>query len=284
MGFKFSVVDDISDLVIGYSDDVLGLLGESYNNGDFSYHKITLLNFHFCDDFKVYIKKQKESLSRLVYICVIDKEMKPLGKFNFAIFDEIYYHKIGFPECPINLVLKGFLEDTVSKEEIELWERWRTSFPVAKNEWSSLTDEGRRAWLQIVKRYNFCIIPKYEEKMDGTYHLDGTCITDYPSFFCALGESMNGPGGYYGFDFNSCMDCMDGGFGPRAPFTLIWKNSKVAAKGLNTDVWLREIEYKNKINSNILKQSDFIEVGNRPLFQAIIENFLDRGIKIILEP
>lgn len=284
MEYKFSVIDDGSGLIIGYSEDVIGLLGEIQNEGDFSYHKISLLNFHFSDVFKGYIKEHKESLSRLVYICIIDKEMKPLGKFNFMIFDQVYYHKIGFPNYPTNLVLRGSLESIASKEEIELWERWRTSLPVNKNEWSSLEESERRAWLQIVKRYNFSTMPKYEEEINGTYYLDGTYITDYPSFFCALGDSMNGPGSYYGFDFNSCIDCMCGGFGPRAPFTLVWKNSEVAAKSLNREVWQREIEYKSRINSSLLEQYDFIEIANRPLFQAIIENFLRNGIKIILEP
>ncbi|MFW5437318.1 hypothetical protein [Paenibacillus apiarius] len=42
-------------------------------------------------------------------------------------------------------------------------------------------------------------------------------MSDYASFFCALGESINGPGGYFGFDFNSLIDCLHGGYGAVSP-------------------------------------------------------------------
>jgi hypothetical protein len=40
------------------------------------------------------------------------------------------------------------------------------------------------------------------------------------SFLCALGEAINGPNGYFGRDLSSLQDCLIGGFGLTAPWTL----------------------------------------------------------------
>jgi RNAse (barnase) inhibitor barstar len=50
--------------------------------------------------------------------------------------------------------------------------------------------------------------------------LDCAEVIDKNSFFCALGEALNGPGGYYGKGLDSMHDCLLGGFGPTPPFRL----------------------------------------------------------------
>ena len=45
------------------------------------------------------------------------------------------------------------------------------------------------------------------------YHLDSAHITDFSSFLCALGEAINGPGGYFGSSMGALDDCAVGGVG-----------------------------------------------------------------------
>lgn len=49
-------------------------------------------------------------------------------------------------------------------------------------------------------------------------------VTDRPSLFLALGEAVNGPGGYFGGCVDALADCLRGHFGYTAPATLLWRD------------------------------------------------------------
>ncbi|WP_406378341.1 hypothetical protein [Streptomyces sp. NBC_00197] len=53
-------------------------------------------------------------------------------------------------------------------------------------------------------------------------------MTDHPGFHCALGEAVNGPGGYFGRSLDTLGACLRGGWGAERPFTLVWHASAVA--------------------------------------------------------
>ncbi|MFI6514793.1 barstar family protein [Spirillospora sp. NPDC050679] len=112
-------------------------------------------------------------------------------------------------------------------EEEEIWELHRSG-PLAKpNLWSRFDRRGRRAWTQVALRRHDRAI-----RRSGTvFELDGTHVTESAGFFCALGEAINGPGGYYGIGLDSLSDCMSGGFGTSGRFTLIWNDFQVARRG-----------------------------------------------------
>ncbi len=61
-----------------------------------------------------------------------------------------------------------------------------------------------------------------------TYHLDGGHITDPPGFFCALGEAVNGPAGYFGWGLDALDDCLCGNWGAGPPLTLVWHDAAIA--------------------------------------------------------
>jgi RNAse (barnase) inhibitor barstar len=74
-------------------------------------------------------------------------------------------------------------------------------------------------------REKWCLRPRSKrpitDRKNITVVLDGSHICDIPTFHIALGEAVNGSGGYYG----GCLDALDdciccGGFGLIAPFTL----------------------------------------------------------------
>ncbi len=60
------------------------------------------------------------------------------------------------------------------------------------------------------------------------YRLDGSRALDRAGLWAALGEAVNGPGGYYGANLDALADCLRGDFGPVPPFTLLWHRSALA--------------------------------------------------------
>ncbi|CUU50368.1 barstar family protein [Clostridium beijerinckii] len=281
---KFLLIDAYSELQIGYCWHAGGLDGKIYNDGEFLYHKVSLRDFYFCNDFIQYIKKHKESMARLVFICIVDKNNVPILRLPFHIFDEIYYHKIGFPESSINLELKGSLDEIFSQDELELREMWETKFSINKGEWVGLSEEKRRKWLKIVRSERFEREVIVVDRTNETYYLDGTNITDYSSFFCAIGEAINGPGGYFGFDIMSLRDCLCGGFGAKVPFTLVWNNVKISIEKLDKEAWRKEIVACRKDNSFLLEEPVFEEKGDDHLFLVLLKIFMEYRVNVVLNP
>ncbi|MCX5606329.1 MULTISPECIES: hypothetical protein [unclassified Streptomyces] len=54
----------------------------------------------------------------------------------------------------------------------------------------------------------------------------------YELLGCALGEAVNGPGGYFGRSLAGVSDALCGGFGTTAPFILVWRDHEVARRCL----------------------------------------------------
>lgn len=53
------------------------------------------------------------------------------------------------------------------------------------------------------------------------FGIDGAAISDFTAFMCALGEAVNGPGGYFGnTNILSLQDCLYGAFGAKLPFVI----------------------------------------------------------------
>ncbi|WP_171166756.1 barstar family protein [Streptomyces sp. I05A-00742] len=112
------------------------------------------------------------------------------------------------------------------------WERRRGGLPTGVNSWAPYGTRERQAWLDLVRAHG-CRLPVRPGPPPGrTYHLDGRYVTDEPGLHLALGEAVNGPGGYFGGCLAALDDCLGGGFGATAPFTLVWEHSDVARRAL----------------------------------------------------
>ncbi len=69
------------------------------------------------------------------------------------------------------------------------------------------------------------------------YELDGRDFSNLQEFLAALGEAINGPGGYFGRNLDALEDCISGGFGaPETGWTLIWKDFRLSRERLGPDV------------------------------------------------
>ncbi|MET9059583.1 barstar family protein [Streptomyces antibioticus] len=112
----------------------------------------------------------------------------------------------------------------------EIWKTWSRRAPTAVNGWVSFPVGRREGWTEVARMYQGS--PRKVNPRLDRYILDGANIGDLASFYCAIGEAMNGPGGYYGGNLTALDDCLLGGFGPAAPFRLVWEHSGVAVAAL----------------------------------------------------
>ena len=74
---------------------------------------------------------------------------------------------------------------------------------------------GRHAWLSVAltRQVSGTAV---DRPAGAAYGLDGRYVTDKDGFYCAIGEAVNGPGGYFGWNLDALVDCLRGGFGAGA--------------------------------------------------------------------
>jgi RNAse (barnase) inhibitor barstar len=118
----------------------------------------------------------------------------------------------------VDLTIRAYRD--VREGAAAVWELVRTGRLDRPGLWRSY---GRRAWLSVA-------LNRRVRGQAGV--LDGRDVVDVDAFYCALGEAVNGPGGYYGWNLDAMADCLHGGFGATPPFTLRWQDSSVARQRL----------------------------------------------------
>jgi hypothetical protein len=122
----------------------------------------------------------------------------------------------------IDIQLSGALPARPHPQAGAIWNRWRTSRPMALNEWALLP---REAWLEVARlHHRWADRPDHPQRTDVS--LDTTHLRDPIDFYCAMGEAVNGPGGYFGATLDGLHDCLRGGFGIAAPFDLGWPSPR----------------------------------------------------------
>ena len=159
--------------------------------------------------------------------------------------------------------LSGYLYDVPRVTAEHVWEIWRQGKPREINSWESLPVGERESWLEVVARYSFGSAVRAISTDDPRrYSLAGSKIRDLASFFCALGEAINGPGGYFGWNFSALHDCLMGRWGAVPGFSLAWEDADASASFL----------------------SDYIQVGGSlvSLFDFIVESLERDGVRVEL--
>jgi hypothetical protein len=67
--------------------------------------------------------------------------------------------------------------------------------------------------------------------------------------YCAIGEAVNGPGGYFGWNLDAVNDCFRGRWGAAPGCTIYWDHSRIARESLTETfmTWLEEIARDNGV-------------------------------------
>ncbi|MBP1988673.1 barstar family protein [Paenibacillus eucommiae] len=235
---KFSLIDAENGLTIGNSSDLIGLTGSCIEKiDDEDFHKITLVNFRFNEKFVEYCKKNKTYINNL-YLTILNNEGTPIGAYYYVLKEPHYYHRSGFGEGLIKLEFVGALLQIATEDSLAIWDM-RRSLLSKSNIWTTLSKKLRIGWLEVARLY-YNTNHNFQDQQNGKYYIDATNVTDSIDFFCALGEAINGPGGYYGYDLQSLGDCLCGGFGATPPFVIYLINA--SSKWVECDSFFRQLE------------------------------------------
>ncbi|MGW4645577.1 barstar family protein [Kitasatospora sp. NPDC004289] len=135
----------------------------------------------------------------------------------------------------IDLELDGGDFEPLPEHARPLLERWFTGPPATPGTWVGLGPRERQAWLDLVRERG-CRIHHHPRPPGRAYELDGRHVTDATSLYLALGEAVNGPGGYFGANTAAVDDCLCGSFGHTSPATLTWHSSATAREHLAAEL------------------------------------------------
>jgi RNAse (barnase) inhibitor barstar len=190
---------------------------------------------------------------------MLDAAGKPLADFLVSEIIEWRPSRLGPERVDI---IAEWGSDSPQSGARHIWERWRTVRPDQINQWAVYDSEGRREWLTVVGRSSFRQTGPVDRPAGCAYYLDGAHVTDETCFYLAVGEAINGPGGYFGWNLDALNDCLRGGFRATTPFTLIWSDSQVARQSL----------------TRILEEAD-----DAPTFFEIIQTiFAEHEVDVVL--
>jgi hypothetical protein len=142
------------------------------------------------------------------------------------------WHPSAYGTELIDLALDGEFFTPVPEHARTIWERWLAGPPETLDAWVGLDTRRRGAWLDLV-RERACLRAHRDRPAGHAYELDGRHITDEPGLYLALGEAVNGPGGYFGGCLDAVDDCLGGTFGYTAPGTLLWRDAAIAREHLS---------------------------------------------------
>ncbi len=152
----------------------------------------------------------------------------------------------------------------------------------------------RYSQLQVVRESWCRNAHEVHDRSDVTIELDGRELVDIPSFFLALGRAVNGLDGYYGGCLDAISDCLTGGFGLVAPFTLKIHNAESARNSLGRDALLlwRESWAANVLSDPTMNERDLTDLGlplselpadATPYFDSIVSVLTDGGVNVVLD-
>ncbi|MGW0859676.1 barstar family protein [Streptomyces sp. NPDC002690] len=145
-----------------------------------------------------------------------------------------------------------------------VWDLVRAGGPDRTGLWRGLSGDEQWAWLSVaLYSHEYRRRGKPEALAGRTVTLDGRHVVDRNSFWCAIGEAVNGPLGYFGWNLDALDDCLFGGWGTAGGFTLDWTDSvearaRLAEPGPSSD-------------------------GEAPFFDVLMEIFEERRVTVVLK-
>ena len=219
--------------IIGYFENIEGIEGESLLEKNPEYEenfditcRLRLLKGKGFIEFQRELKKASiENENNGYYIYFIDKEK--IIKLAYFFYNleitkvqnlENEYYNLDLI-CNLHKASKGVLEVCEMRINKNLTEY---------NLWKILKSENRQGWLEVAINLQNKIIDRENLKVE----INGDLIDDTDSFYCVIGEAINGPGGYFGRNLVALNDCFRGKFGVKLPFTLNWKNHSKSKENL----------------------------------------------------
>jgi RNAse (barnase) inhibitor barstar/predicted RNase H-related nuclease YkuK (DUF458 family) len=251
IGFGVDLFPD--ENILSYFEDIEGIEGENLisekNYKKQSKYRIKLINGTDIDSFKENLKiintKDSEGFyyQNNGYIYLTDNANEIKQSFFISDFEILNFEILNSEKFIVTI--DGILHKA-PKGTKKIWNIRLNDKILQYNVWTKLKKNERQAWLEIALNFQ-----KNIDKKDLNILLYGELIVDEDSFFCCLGEAINGPGGYFGRSLMSLDDCFNGGFGVEQPLTIIWVNHEFSRKKL-LGFFKNIIKILNANNVNII--------------------------------
>jgi hypothetical protein len=111
-------------------------------------------------------------------------------------------------------------------EAKEIWLRWAAPEPIEYGEWARYPSDLHETWLHVVQKA-WAVRGRDDERhrADETVEVDGRQTTTEAGFYCALGEAVNGPGGYFGSNTGALAELLTFYREAGHRFRLLWNDS-----------------------------------------------------------
>ncbi|MEV0597569.1 barstar family protein [Nonomuraea cavernae] len=118
----------------------------------------------------------------------------------------------------------------------EIWRRWASGKSIEPSEWSQYPRNSHASWLHVVQTAWFeSGHSAIRYGMEDTVAINGGTISSTADFYCAIGEAVNGAGGYFGSSLDSLADCLSSSWESRTSFRIIWNDSSVSCEFLEEE-------------------------------------------------
>jgi hypothetical protein len=158
---------------------------------------------------------------------VLDGDGHVMG--DYSIWDTGVTLSEGSPDAG----LRGYVGSLPHARAEWVWDTRRPGRPAVPNGWAALPVGDREAWVEVSLMIHFRRILLTYPVLPEELQLDGRHVEDLASFFCALGEAVNGPGGYCGANLAGMSDFLQYASRPVAKRSrLVWREMAVAEQSL----------------------------------------------------
>lgn len=117
-----------------------------------------------------------------------------------------------------------------------IWPRWASTVPIRRGEWAEWPAAAHESWMHVVQQVWFAKgrgVGNYGER--STWVLDGSLVLNESSFYCAIGEAVNGAGGYFGSSMSGFADCLRHTAGADS-VSVMWHSFSTSRKRVGEEV------------------------------------------------
>ncbi|MFB9924631.1 barstar family protein [Amycolatopsis halotolerans] len=116
----------------------------------------------------------------------------------------------------------------------EIWARWSRG-SILPREWTRYPATQHGDWLHVVQNAWFTSGKRALRYGTGDIVIDGQGLSSEDSFYCAIGEAANGPGGYFGSNLDALDDCVRNGSETGHHYSVVWSAAEISRRVLGED-------------------------------------------------